>query len=128
MSGSAESRNHKPRGNTVRRRILIKWIARSPERAQKSRAFPLTLTYIDARDSPRRLLPGVQFGPGLRCLCSLCDTLHPNSKEAKVESIPRSISLFSGFPWWRKPDASPNRRLDRLAFGENPSCSDHDSG
>jgi hypothetical protein len=33
----------------VRRRILIRWIARSPERAQKSRAFPLTLTYIDAR-------------------------------------------------------------------------------
>src|SRR5713101_5591280 len=47
MSGSAVSRNHKPRGNTVRRRILIRWIARSPERAQKSRAFPLTLTYID---------------------------------------------------------------------------------
>src|SRR5260370_42650573 len=51
MSGSAESRNHKPRGNTVRRRILIRWIARSPERAQKSRASPLTLTCIDARHS-----------------------------------------------------------------------------
>src|SRR5271163_3251299 len=34
-----ESRNHQPRGNVAQRQILIKPIARSPERAQKILCF-----------------------------------------------------------------------------------------
>ncbi len=39
MSGSAESRNQKPRGNVAQQQILIKPIARSPKRAQKILCF-----------------------------------------------------------------------------------------
>ncbi len=40
-------RDHPPRGTVALGGILIRSSARSPERAQKSRAFRLTLTYMD---------------------------------------------------------------------------------
>ena len=51
MSGSARGRNHPPRGTVALESILIGANARSPERAQKPRAFSLTLTYMDVADS-----------------------------------------------------------------------------
>jgi hypothetical protein len=51
MSGPAGSRDHQPRGTGALTEIPIKSIARSPERAQESCAFLLTLTYIDG-DKP----------------------------------------------------------------------------
>ena len=47
MSGPAGSRDHQPRGIRAQADDRIRRIARSPERAQESRAFLLTKTYMD---------------------------------------------------------------------------------
>jgi hypothetical protein len=54
MSGSAESRNHEPRGNGAQQTILIRLTARSPEREQEHLCFSVDndLPYMDARYSP----------------------------------------------------------------------------
>jgi hypothetical protein len=52
MSGSAECRNHQPRGKRAQRQLLIGPATRSPQRERKTRAFLLTKTYIDAGDTP----------------------------------------------------------------------------
>ena len=44
-----------PRGTCALRPVLIRQTTRSPEREQKSRAFSLTSTYMDAGDSPTTL-------------------------------------------------------------------------
>jgi hypothetical protein len=54
MSGSAECRNHPPRGKRAQRQLLIGTATRSPERERKTRAFLLTMTYMEAGDSPLR--------------------------------------------------------------------------
>jgi len=51
MSGSAECRNQPPRGERAQQSILVKPATRSPERERKSRAFLLTKTYMDARNT-----------------------------------------------------------------------------
>jgi len=53
MYGSAESRNHRPRGLRAQRQTLIGLIARSPKRATNTCAFLLTLTYIEVGYSDR---------------------------------------------------------------------------
>jgi hypothetical protein len=52
MSGSAESRNHQPRGTVAQRRILIGRIARSPKRA-----FGELLARTRVRFEPRLMGP-----------------------------------------------------------------------
>jgi hypothetical protein len=52
MSGSAECRNQPPRGKGAKLQPLIGPATRSPERERKTRAFLLTMTYMDAGDSP----------------------------------------------------------------------------
>jgi hypothetical protein len=52
MSGSAECRNHPPRGKRAQRQLLIGTATRSPERVRKTRAFLLTMTYMDAGNTP----------------------------------------------------------------------------
>lgn len=52
MSGPAGSRDHQPRGIRAQAQIPIRRIARSPERAQESRAFLLTKTYMDGDHPP----------------------------------------------------------------------------
>ena len=54
MSGSAERRNQKPRGNVAQRQILIKPIARSPERAQKILCFSVDNDWVENRVSSGR--------------------------------------------------------------------------
>ena len=49
ISGSAESRNHQPRGTVAQRQILIKPIARSPERAQKILCFSVDKDWVENR-------------------------------------------------------------------------------
>ena len=51
MSGSAECRNHPPRGKRAQQSILIRRTPRSPERVRETRAFLLTKTYMDAGNS-----------------------------------------------------------------------------
>jgi hypothetical protein len=61
MSGSAECRNHPPRGKRAQRQLLIGLTTRSPERVQETRAFLLTMTYMEAGDTattPGRTLAG----------------------------------------------------------------------
>jgi hypothetical protein len=48
MSGSAECRNHPPRGKRAQRQLLIGLTTRSPQRERMTRAFLLTMTYMDA--------------------------------------------------------------------------------
>ena len=59
-------RNHTPRGTVAPRGILIRSSARSPERGQRPRAFPLTLTYMDVGypDISTRLLETSGFAAG----------------------------------------------------------------
>jgi hypothetical protein len=40
-------RDHQPRGSIARSEILTRPLARSPQRAKESRAFYLTMTYMD---------------------------------------------------------------------------------
>ena len=47
-----ESRNHQPRGIRAQPKILQNPATRSRERAQRTRAFLLTMTYMDGGDSP----------------------------------------------------------------------------
>jgi hypothetical protein len=54
MSGSAECRNYQPRGKRAQRQPLIGLTTRSPERERKTRAFLLTMTYMDAGDTVHR--------------------------------------------------------------------------
>src|ERR1700759_2056941 len=49
------------------------------------------------------------------------------SLRRRNEPTPCSPSFPSDLPQLHRSDASPNERLDKLAFGENPSCSDNDS-
>src|SRR5580658_6868148 len=51
MSGPAGSRDHQPRGTSAQANDRIRRNARSPERAQESRAFQLTKTYMEAGNS-----------------------------------------------------------------------------
>ena len=47
MSGSAVSRNHQPRGKGCVRKVLIRPKRALPSAPKKSRAFLLTLTYME---------------------------------------------------------------------------------
>jgi hypothetical protein len=48
MSGPAGSRDHQPRGTSAQANDPIRRNARSPKRAQDSRAFLLTKTFMEA--------------------------------------------------------------------------------
>jgi len=51
MSGPAGSRDHQPRGKSAQANDPARRNARSPERAQDSRAFFLTKTFMEAGNS-----------------------------------------------------------------------------
>jgi hypothetical protein len=51
MSGSAQSRNHQPRGKRAQPSIPTKTTTRSPARVKKTRAFLLTKTYMEGGDT-----------------------------------------------------------------------------
>jgi len=55
MSGSAECRNQPPRGKRAQQ-LLIGLTTRSPERVRMTRAFLLTMTYMDAGDTAKACL------------------------------------------------------------------------
>jgi len=59
MSGPAGSRDHQPRGIRAHADNLIRWNARPPERAQETRAFLLTMTFMDAGYSSKWIASGL---------------------------------------------------------------------
>jgi hypothetical protein len=68
MSGPAGCRDHQPRGIGAQADHLIRRNTRSPERAQDTRAFMLTMTFMDAHHTPATTKNKVEF----RSLRSKC--------------------------------------------------------
>jgi hypothetical protein len=93
MSGSAECRNQPPRGTRAQRQLLIEPATRSPERARKTRASLLTMTYMDAGHTSNktfiRMISGRRRGIDEAFAC-----FSPDNLVGDISDIHRLHSLW----------------------------------